>query len=165
MAQELPPSRPGYNFRAADLASADIPRSLIRSVLNQAQAQVQQGVAPDLYALFASMLKNQQPRNAKYGPITYNFTAYTRQQMLSENPDRSYLLIQNVGSGDILALFEGSSPQPTDLSTNTSVLIQAQTRAVRIVAGGSYEPSIPPSNPVTLFCLNTAANGVVFEGY
>ncbi len=164
MPPPIQPSHPSYNLSVADITNADLPRAAVQRVLAQAQAETQAGNAPDIYMLLASMLKNQQPRNARYGPITFNLAAYVKQQILTENTSRSYLLIQNVGSGDIFALVEGGSPQATDLSGNTTVLIQAQTRAVRIVAGGSYEPSIPPSNAITLFTLNTAAYGVVFEG-
>jgi hypothetical protein len=42
-------------------------------------------------------------------------------------------------------------------------LTNQQTRAVRVVAGGYYEPLIAPTNQITIFTLNTATQAMAQE--
>jgi hypothetical protein len=79
---------------------------------------------------------------------------------------RSYLLIQNVGSGDLMVLFEGGPSSVQDMSSaaGQNELTVKQTRAIRVVAGGNYEPLMPPSNAITIFTIGTATQGVCIEG-
>ncbi len=153
-------SRPGYDFSTADLSRASIsPDTLGRMIL-------QQGMQPDAGALLAAILKTQRKNNARFRTATYNFATYNRQLIFAENMNRSYLIIQNVGSGDLMLVFEDG---PVNLEDDSAVgsqglLIGMQTRALRIVAGGYYEPLVPPVNSLTIFTLNGATNGVAIEG-
>lgn len=154
----LAPSRPGYNLSTADLRGVSVDAMTVDKIIAQGRN------APDALTLLAELLKRGAPRNARYQPIAYQYPVYTQQQVLNENKNRSVLIIQNVGNGDIFALMEGGNATPQDFSGNTTQLSYAQTRAIRIVAGGNFTPQIPPSNAITLFTLNAAANGVVIEG-
>lgn len=159
----LPPSLPGARFSSADLLRARIRPETLGNLILQQQAP---GVAPDALALLASMLKEQRKQNAKFQPFPFNFGIWTMQQVLPENANRSYLLIQNVGNGDLLVVHEGASITPVDMSSADGQvsLTVTQTRAIRIVAGGNYEPLVAPSNPISIFTLNAATLGVVIEG-
>lgn len=158
--QQIAPSRPGYRFSAADLDRASIsPDELGRIILASA--------ADDPTALLAALLKSQTPMNSKYRPAPFSFTTYKKQMVLSENPKRNWLIVQNVGSGDLLIVFEDGPASVQDFSVaadSQQQLINLQTRALRVVAGGYFEPLVPPKNAITLFTLNTATNGVVIEG-
>lgn len=170
MPLQLPPSSPGYLFSVSDVAQAKIPTdTLNRIIVNAVQngAPVAPGSADGVAALLAAILKNAQPKNCDYQPFPFAYAIWNRQQVLAKNPDRAYLLIQNVGSGDLLCVFEETGIEVTDFSATPDTqqtLIVQQTRAIRIVAGGSYEPNIAPRSAVTLFTLNTATNGLVIEG-
>lgn len=158
--QQIAPSRPGYNFSSADVARASIsPEELGKIIL--------QSAANDPTALLAALLKAQVPMNSKYRPVPYNFSAYSSQLVLAENPKRNYLMIQNVGSNDLMVIFEDGPATVQDFSADADsqqLLINQQTRALRVVAGGYFEPLVPPKNSITLFTLNGATNGVVIDG-
>lgn len=164
----MEPSQPGYNFTTADLAAFNIAPRDAAQLLVAATGGVtgNLGIAPGdtVAALLAELVRSQRRFNALFAPSPFSLAAWTRQQILAENPLRSYLLIQNVGSGDVMVLFETASVQPEDLSGATNELTVSQVRAVRIVAGGNYEPLVAPSNPITLFTLGTASSGLVIEG-
>lgn len=161
----MQPSPPGYDFTAADLASADIDRSLLARLIVAPQT-VPAAQVPDPLQLLAALLKTQKRNSAAFRPVPFNFATFARQMMLADNPNRSYLLIQNVGSGDVMVVFENGPVSVQDLSAagDQSQLTAQQTRAVRIVAGGYFEPLVVPINAVTLFTLNTATNGLIIEG-
>lgn len=163
------PSQPGYNFSTADLLRFNVtPLEAARLVAQQTQG----GAAPvaslgdPTTALLAALVQSQQRRNAQYGAFAWSLAAWAKIQVLQQNPIRSYLLIQNVGSGDLMVLFESGPASAQDLSgaSGQAQLTVEQTRAVRIVAGGNYEPLVAPSNQITIFTLGTASNGVVLEG-
>ena len=168
MNDDLKPSVPGYDFSAADLRRARItPEAAGRIILAGAAPQAGGASAPDgTAALLAAIIKQQRPRNTEYRQFPFFYDIWRQQQILTENENRGYLLIQNVGSGDLMILFEVSTTEVVDFSAlaDQQTLVIKQTRAVRLVAGGSYEPQIPPINTITLFTLNTATNGIVVEG-
>lgn len=154
----IAPSRPGYNLRTADLRNVSVDAMTIDHIIASGRE------TPDAMVLLAELLKRGAPRNARYQAVAYQYPVYTQQQVLTENKNRAVLVIQNVGTGDIFALMEGSNPTPQDFSGNPTQLSYAQTRAIRIVAGGNFTPQIPPSNAISLFTLNAVANGVIIEG-
>lgn len=161
----MQPSAPGYEFTAADLAGADIPRSLLSQLIAAPQS-VPADQVPDPLQLLAAILKSQKRNSAIYRPIPFNFATFAQQMVLADNPNRSYLLIQVVGTGDLMAVFESGPNSVQDLSAaaDQAQLTAKQTRAIRIVAGGNFEPLVVPTNAITLFTLNAATNGVVIEG-
>lgn len=165
----LTPSPTGYEFNSADLAQAKISDADVSRIIlgaTQSIAPVSPGSADGVAALLASILKTQKKNSCNYQPFPFDYAIFTKQQVLAKNPLRQYLLIQNVGSGDLLVVFEesGSTPEDFSAAANQQALINMQTRAIRIVAGGSYEPSTAPLNAITLFTLNTATNGLVIDG-
>lgn len=154
---QLPPAAAGRDYSMADLLTADIPpEQLGQMILEQS--------TPDVLALLASILRNQKRNNGQYQPVPYSFSAYGQQRVLTQNPRRGYLMVQNVGSGDIYICFEDSSENVQDYSGDTQTLIVKQVRSLRIVGGGYFEPLVAPTNAITLFTLNAAAYGVVIEG-
>lgn len=165
----LVPSQPGYQFTSADVAQANVSPEQAGQIILAATASpnaVDPGSSVGVAALLAAILKSQKRSNCKYQPFPFNYDIWTRQQILAQNQLRQYLLIQNVGSGDLLVVFEEASIEPVDFSAlaDQATLVVQQTRAIRIVAGGSYEPLTPPQNAVTVFTLNTATFGLVIEG-
>lgn len=166
------PSKPGYNMAVADLARFDItPLEAARIMAGTTQGQSPTGAnvaaAPDpVITLLAQLVKTQRRNNTVYGPLGWSLAAWAKLQIFTQNALRGYLIIQNVGSGDLLVLFEGGPVSAQDLSSagGQTQLTTEQTRAIRIVAGGYYEPQVAPSNPITIFTLGTASNGVAIEG-
>lgn len=161
----LQPSRPGYNFSAADLVRANItPEELGRMIALRQQSP--ENYSYDAMQLLAALLKSQKPANALYKPSAFSFATYRKQMLFAENPNRNYLIIQNVGGGDLMVVFESGETNVADYSAaaDQAQLTGLQTRALRIVAGGYFEPLTPPKNPITIFTLNTATNGVAIEG-
>lgn len=157
----IQPSNPGSSFSAADLVRASINPEALGRILTGTSTEA------DTLQLLALLAKQQVKRNSRFRPNPFSFETYRKQLALSENPMRDYLLIQNVGSGDLMVLFEEGPVNVQDFSADADSqqeLINSQTRALRIVAGGYYEPLVAPTNPITLFVLNTATNGVVVEG-
>lgn len=157
----MEPSKPGYHLSTADLQRAYIGPDILGRIIQQA------GQHPDTTALLAGILKSQRKNNARFRPAMFNFPAYNRQLLFTENPNRSYLIIQNVGAGDLIVLFEDGPVSIEDDSGSADaqqMLINAQTRGLRIVAGGYFEPLVPPVNSITIFTLNTETNGVAIEG-
>lgn len=168
----IPPSPPGPSFASADVTQADIAAAGDISQAQAASIILQatnggQGVQNDqsgVIALLAAILRNQKRNNANYTPMPFSFGAYIQQQLVGADPLRNYLLIQNVGSGDLMVLFETSSVNAQDFSSATAVLTTKQTRCVRIVAGGYYEPLVAPTNAISLFTLGTGTNGLFVAG-
>lgn len=186
----LTPSLQDYDFRAADVGPGTSLPTLRQIAPNlnyadKAGAMLKPEEAGDIIAsakaspemipansnagiavLLAAIYKSQKKNNCHFQPIPFNLGIWQQQQILTQNPLREYLLIQNVGSGDILVVFEESNSTVTDFSAvaDQQALVIKQTRAIRIIAGGSYEPLTAPRNAITLFTLNTATNGVVLEG-
>ena len=163
------PSQPGYNFTTADLQRFNItPEDAARLLARETQG----GAVPvnqlenPITALLAEMVRAQRRFNARYGSFGWSLAAWAKLQLLQQNPLRAYMLIQNVGSGDLMVLFESGPASAADLSSTggQAQLTVEQTRAVRIVAGGNYEPLVAPSTEVTIFTLGTATQGVVVEG-
>jgi len=164
---QLRPSIPGYDFNVADLRRASVSNETAGQIILAAQQSGAVASSPDgMAALLAAILKQQRPRNANYAPFPFNYDIWRQQQVLTQNENRGYLLIQNVGLGDLMVVFEEAPSIVQDFSgvTDQQTLVIKQTRAIRIIAGGTYEPQIPPINSVTLFTLNTATNGLVVEG-
>jgi len=158
---DIKPSNPGYNFTTADLQRASFPPDLLGKMI------VQAGKNPDAGALLAAILKSQRKQNANFRPASINFPIWSLQSLFSANPNRSYLIIQNTGNGDLMLIFEDGPASIQDNSGSTDAqqqLTNMQTRALRIVAGGYYEPLVPPTNSLTLFTLGVATNGVAIEG-
>ena len=158
-----------YNFTVADLQRFEItPTEAARMLVQQTGGQAPNAEtvlgADPVVALLTQLVKSQRRANALYGPLGWSLAAWTKLQLFQTNPVRAYLLIQNVGSGDLLVLFEGGPTSPQDFSSNTDQLTTDQTRAVRVVAGGYYEPLVSPTNAVTIFTLGTATDGVAIEG-
>ena len=113
-------------------------------------------------ALLAQIALTQKRSNAKYAPLGFTLAAYTRYQILTENPLRTQLLIQNVGSGDLMVLFGTGDVSPSVIAS--AELLAQQAYSIRIVAGGSFEPYVSPTNPITIFTLATGTVGIVIEG-
>lgn len=163
MAQQLQPSPFNYDFRSADLRGAQIrPDDVARIIL-----QATQGGGIDATALLAAILKSQKKSNSYYSPIPFGLSAYNAQQIDGLNPMRNFFLVQNVGSGDLMVVFQAGDPVITDYSADANsqnVLNLLQLQSVRIVAGGNFFPDTPPINPITIFTLGTATQGVVVVG-
>lgn len=160
------PSQPGYNFSAADLARASLQPDELSRIIFGVQGTDANGLPIEALQLLAQIAKNNAIKNATYRPGAINFPAWHRQLLFTENPNRSYLIIQNVGSGDLMVVFEDGPASILNQSSadGQTFLTQLQTRALRIVAGGYYEPLIPPKNNIAIFTLGTATNGVAIEG-
>lgn len=162
MPRDYPASPPGYDFSAADLGSAEISLQEAARIILEKQ---QTGIDP--LVLLAAILKAQRPRNARYNPTGFGLNAWNIQQIFTQNPARSWLMIQNTGMGDLLILFEPNNPTIQDFSgtaDSQAYLTNSQLRALRVVAGGYFEPIIPTVNPVTIFTLGTGTEGVAIEG-
>ncbi len=167
----ITPSRPGYAFSTADLARADVsPLEAARLIVANREAAAQVagdgGADPELKLILAAMLRAMKRANCRYQPFPFDFPIWTQQQVLTSNPLREYLMIQNVGNGDLLVVFEETSVTATDFSAASaqSQLTNKQTRALRIVSGGYFEPLTPPTNAISIFTLNAATNGIVIDG-
>ena len=171
----MQPSRPGYNFTVADLLNFDISPLEAAKIMVAASGGAPANLSGDaaaglqvdpIVALLAGILKSQKRSNAQYGPFAWQLTLWSQIQVLTQNAVRSYLLIQNVGSGDLMVLFEGGPSSVQDMSSaaGQNELTVKQTRAIRVVAGGNYEPLMPPSNAITIFTIGVATQGVCIEG-
>lgn len=165
----MKPSPPGYNFSTADLLRFNVtPEEAARLLARETgggAVPVNQLENP-IPALLAELVRAQRRFNARYGNFAWSLAAWAKIQLLQQNPLRAYMLIQNVGSGDLMVLFESGPASAQDLSgaSGQAQLTVEQSRAVRIVAGGNYEPLVAPSTEVTIFTLGTATQGVVIEG-
>lgn len=160
---DIKPSKPGERFSSADVARARIPSATLGKML----LTLTPGAVPDAGHLLAAILKGQVKSNGRYRTIPFNFPLYSKQMLVAENPLRNYLIIQNVGSNDLLVVFEDGPAVIQDFAADADSqqqLTNLQTRALRIVAGGYFEPLVPPVNPITLFTLNGVTNGVAIEG-
>ncbi len=120
----------------------------------------------DVIRMLSALYQRAHPRSARYTPRPFNFATWIRQQVFAENPNRSYLIIQVIGNGDLFVVFEESAIQATSFAAATAQpsLTLLQGRAIQIVGGGSYEPIVAPTNAITIFTLNAATNGIVIEG-
>lgn len=167
---QLQPSAPGVDLAQADVARAEVTREQAAQIILQAGGGAgSQGINADvggMMALLATLIKITKRNSARYMPFGFGLAAWARQQVLTENPLRSYLLVQNVGSGDLMVVMETGPIAVQDLSSaaNQQQLTNQQLRAVRVVAGGYFEPLTPPVNPVTIFTLGTGTTGLVVEG-
>lgn len=164
--EQLPhiaPSQPGYDFTSADLRNAHIrPDEIARIIMQRTAAG-----AMDSMGLLAELLRRVKKANARYSPIPFGLAAFQIQMITGEDPLRSFLVIQNVGSGDMMVTFQPNNPVIQDFSADTdsqNILNQLQLQSVRIVAGGNFFPDTPPSNPITIFTLGTATQGIVMVG-
>lgn len=164
----MQPNNPGYDLASADLqrariSSEDLARIVVRATGGNPSNAAGVPVASDpVVSLLAQIALTQKRSNAKYAPLGFTLAAYTRYQILTENPLRTQLLIQNVGSGDLMVLFGTGDVTPTVIASDQ--LLAQQAYAIRIVAGGSFEPYVSPTNPITLFTLATGTLGVCIEG-
>lgn len=159
----ITPSRPGYQFRAADLLAARISmEELGRIILTQSEGDDQSLVL----ALLAGILKTQRRVNCNGNILGFQLAIWNQVQILGPNPLRNWLLIQNVGAGDLMVCFQDASSTPQDFSSAEGqlMLTAQQVRSVRVVAGGYFEPLIPPTNPITIFTMATATTGIACEG-
>lgn len=155
-------SPPNYEFNSADLAQAEVTSQEVAQIILEKN---QTGVDP--LVMLAAILKAQRPRNARYTPTGFGLAAWNIQQIFTQNPTRSWVLIQNTGGGDLLLLFEPGNPAIQDFSgaaDSQAYLTNAQLRALRVVSGGYFEAIIPPVNPITIFTLGTGTEGVAIEG-
>lgn len=172
----IPPSAPGYNLTSADVGALNVsPEQAARVMLAVAQGlpanvpglgAIAPGDVSGVTLLLAAILRSQKRASASYTPFGFGFATWARQQVFGPNPNRAYLLIQNVGSGDLMVCFENGPQSVQDLSaaTDQQQLTNQQQRSVRIVAGGYFEPLVPPTNPITLFTLGTGTQGLAVEG-
>ena len=161
------PSQPGYNFSTADLIRFNVsPLEAARILARTSEGNPASTLGDPTLALLAELVRSQRRFNAQYGPFGFQLAIWRRLQVLPQNPLRSYLLIQNTGSGDVMVLFEPGPASVVDLSgaSGQAQLTVDQVRAVRIVGGGNYEPLVAPTNEITIFSIGTATNGVVVEG-
>lgn len=164
----MQPNNPGYDLASADLqrariSSEDLARIVVRATGgNPANAGAVPVASDPVVSLLAQIALTQKRSNAKYAPLGFTLAAYTRYQILTENPLRTQLLIQNVGSGDLMVLFGTGDVNPTVIASDQ--LLAQQAYAIRIVAGGSFEPYVSPTNPITIFTLATGTVGVCIEG-
>ena len=164
------PSLPGYQFSIADIGRYGLsPLELARIVARETAGNPGNlDQIPDpVTAILAEIAKSQRRSNARFNASGWQLATYARVQILATNPLRSYFVIQNVGSGDVMVVFESSSTKTEDLSgsaASQAQLTNQQTRAVRVVAGGYYEPLVAPTNEITIFTLNTATQGIIIEG-
>lgn len=165
----FPPSSPGYRFNAADLARAGFADELIAKAVVEANQQAMAAGslgAESVPGLLASILQKAAKQNSFYRPTPFIYGIWTAQQVLTEDARRNVLMIQNVGAGDLLILFEGFNTNPTDMSSadGQQELTVKQSRAIRLKPGGAFTPMVPPLNAVTLFTLAVATNGLVISG-
>lgn len=162
------PSPPSYNFTVADLERAGFSTQELARVILQSKANggIETGSPSAILPLLAAILKTQKKANANHVHIPYALDDYQLQQILGGNENRQFLLIQNVGSGDLMVVPEAGDTSIRDFSAATAqaYLNDMQNRAIRIVAGGYYEPTTAPKNAMSIFTLATATNGVVVEG-
>jgi len=154
----LVPSPNDPRLSAADLINLDLRPEEVGRIIAQNTGE------PTALQLLAAILKNQKKNNSNYQPAPYIFAAYQQQQIFPANPRRSYFLLQNVSAGDVLVIFEVAPNNLVDFSGDHNSLIVKQTRSIRVVGGGYFEPLVVPTNAITLFTLNAAANGVCIEG-
>lgn len=161
--QRIPPSYPGYDFSAADLKNFTInQQEIARIIMQRTTAGTMDGTG-----LLAAILRVCKKSNASYSPIPFGLDDYQSQQITGADPLRSFLCIQNVGSGDLMVVFQAGSPVIEDFSGSAdsqNVLNLLQLQSFRIVAGGNFFPDTPPNNPITIFTLGTATQGVVMVG-
>lgn len=155
------PSRPGYDFTAADLKAADYsPESLGRLILDIENGMTVEG-------LLAAILKSQKKSNSKYTIIPFSLAVWQKQQLTGFDPIRNFLLIQVVGNGDLMTTFEAGNPAIEDFSATAdsqNVLLNLQNQALGIVSGGSFFPDTVPINPITVFTTSVATQGVCLIG-
>ena len=161
---QIAPSRPGYTFTVADLLAASISKEQLGRIIMQNRDSGDPSA--QYLAILASILKNMDARNCEGNITGFSLAVWNQVQILGPNANRTWLLLQNVGSGDLMVCYKTSSPAPQDYSAASAqaYLVQEQIRAVRVVAGGYFEPAKAPRNAVTIFTLGTATVGVACEG-
>lgn len=160
----VPPSQPGYDFTIADLQRASVtPEQASRIILQRTQGGA---VAADGTALLAAILKACFKQNCYAQQVAYSLPAWSIVQLQGLDYARNYFELQNVGSGDLMVIFEPGPNVVKDLSSpaGQTELTLKQTYAFRIVAGGNYAPFVAPVNPITIFTLGTATNGTFGVG-
>lgn len=130
---------------------------------NDFQGQVVSGPGKSSYSPATNDFQARQTRDDKlnegvnYAPITFNLAAGQAKNLLKENKNRRYLLIQNFSLAVPLAVYF----QNINLVTGSAIGVQA----IFIVAGGTYEPLTPPTNPISLQAgVAGAMSGVIIEG-
>lgn len=161
---QIAPSRPGYLFNVADLLDARIGQEQLGRIILEGRDS---GDPSEQYlAILAGILKNMDTRNCDGIIQGFSLPVWTQVQILGPNPNRNWLLLQNVGSGDLMVTYKTGNPNPQDFSAASAqaYLTQEQIRAVRVVAGGYFEPIKAPRQAITIFTLGTATQGVACEG-
>lgn len=105
--------------------------------------------APDsaLVEALKSALEKVRPRNARITTFRFQATA-SDQQVMPDNSERNYLALQNRGSTAVFVAF-GS---------------KADSNAFRLVAGGFYEPYIPPNTSLHIMGSSGGEEIVIFSG-
>lgn len=94
-----------------------------------------------------SALEKVRPRNARITTFRFQATA-SDQQVMPDNSERNYLALQNRGSTAVFVAF-GS---------------KADSNAFRLVAGGFYEPYIPPNTSLHIMGSSGGEEIVIFSG-
>lgn len=98
----------------------------------------------------AMMAKRSKRRNATVFINSGHVVSLESRQVLTNNGNRNYLLIQNKSAGKIYVSF-GTKANPLD--------------GVEISAGGNYEPYVVPSSSVEVLATVAASKVTVVEGF
>lgn len=160
--QRLTPSLPGYDFSAADLENAGIDQQLIGKILMQAR----DGII-DPMTLLAAIIRGMKKANSYYTQVPFGLGTYQKQQLIGTDPKRNFLMVQNVGDGDLFVSFQPDDPKIVDFSTGADsqqVLNLYSLQCMGVVAGGNFFPDTTPINPITIFTLGVATQGVIIVG-
>lgn len=164
MRPQIQPSPPGYEFSTADLARATIAPEKVASFI--ARKVAGDDSVSDVAALLAAIVRYGFKQSTYAQLVPFTLPAWHIIQLQGGDEYRNYLELQNVGGGDLMVIFDAGNNQIQDLSSaqGQTDLTLKQAYALRVIAGGSYSPYVAPVNPVTLFTLGTATNGVLAVG-
>lgn len=160
----IAPSPPGYEFSAADLQRATLPTEAVARLIARKMAGDE--TVDDVTALLAGILRVVAKQSTYAQLVPFTIPAWHLIQLQGGDDLRNYFELQNVGGGDLMVSFESGSNTIRDFSSaaGQTELTLKQASAFRVVAGGAYSPFVAPINPITLFTLGTATNGVLAVG-
>lgn len=85
-----------------------------------------------------------------YGPPVVVASTVTSSQFMAANSLRSYLIIQNTGTSNILVKFQSASVNTAD--------------GLLIPAGGAYEPIDAPTQAVFIRSVTGTNSAVIIQG-
>lgn len=159
----MPDMQNDYSLSTADLQRASISPDTVNRIIAQSVMQTQQsGQAPDVTALLAAMLKTQAKASVKINSYPFTIESNNCQQILPENPNRSFLIIQGFNSAIIFINF--------DIGPQAQQAIPGGFNTLQCLSfDGSFPiPTIEfnpvPTNAVTIYNADvTAHSGVIFE--